>query len=350
MEILSLALLNFRNLAVKKMTFGEDLTVIVGPNGSGKSNILEACGLLAGLRASRIETDLDLVKFGKSEAKVESKVKSQSEEKVLTINFVVIDELYVKKAYFVDGIKKRLSDFVANFSIIIFSPPDLDLVSDSPQLRRHHLDSFLSSLDRNYHRSVSAYGKIVSRRNRILQRIAEGSAKPMELDFWDGRLLAHAKFITQKREEFFEFLNFIESALPGGQKGELKWLLNQSQITQEKLLKNRERDIAAGMTLSGPQRDDFRFVYKGRDLAYFGSRGEQRMATLALKLAELEYVQVKIGERPILALDDIFSELDWEHREAVLSVVGKQQTIITAAEGESVPKQLLKGAQIVHLS
>ena len=287
MAILNLALLNFRNLAAKKMTFGEDLTVIVGPNGSGKSNILEACGLLAGLRASRIETDLDLVKFGKSEAKVESKVKSQSEEKVLTINFVVIDELYVKKAYFVDGIKKRLSDFVANFSIIIFSPPDLDLVSDSPQLRRHHLDSFLSSLDRNYHRSVSAYGKIVSRRNRILQRIAEGSAKPMELDFWDGRLLAHAKFITQKREEFFEFLNFIESALPGGQKGELKWLLNQSQITQEKLLKNRERDIAAGMTLSGPQRDDFRFIYKGRDLAYFGSRGEQRMATLALKLAEL---------------------------------------------------------------
>src|SRR3989344_2386572 len=252
MAILSLALLNFRNFAAKKMTFGEDLTVIVGPNGSGKSNILEACGLLAGLRASRIETDLDLVKFGKSEAKVESQVStsssqifdseitkirgtrlrgasaSQGEKKILTINLVVVDELHIKKAYFVDGIKKRLSDFVANFSIIIFSPPDLDLVSDSPQLRRHHLDSFLSSLDRNYHRSVSAYGKIVSRRNRILQRIAEGQSKPMELDFWDGRLLAHAKFISQKREEFFEFLNFIESALPGGQKGELKWLLNQS--------------------------------------------------------------------------------------------------------------------------
>src|SRR3990167_6794973 len=158
MEILSLALLNFRNLSVKKMTFGEDLTVIVGPNGSGKSNILEACGLLAGQRASRIETDLDLVKFGKSEAKVESRVLRQSEEKMLTINFVVVDELYVKKAYFVDGIKKRLSDFVANFLIIIFSPPDLELVSDSRQLRRHHRDSFLSSLDRNYPRSISAYG------------------------------------------------------------------------------------------------------------------------------------------------------------------------------------------------
>ena len=139
-----------------------------------------------------------------------------------------------------------------------------------------------------------------------------------------------------------------------------KWNLKQSLITEEKLFKNRERDIAAGVTLSGPHRDDFRFIFKGRrpgeasgpegrDLAYFGSRGEQRMAVLALKLSELEYLKVQRGARPILALDDIFSELDWEHRETVLSVIGNQQTIITAAEKDSVPKKLLKKAKIIEL-
>jgi DNA replication and repair protein RecF len=190
---------------------------------------------------------------------------------------------------------------------------------------------------------------ILTRRNKVLARILEGKSRPTELDFWDSRLLEHGKYIVKKREEFFEFLNFLESVLPGGKKEELSWQLRQSVINPEKLLKNRERDVAAGMTLSGPHRDDFRFIYKNKDLLYFGSRGEQRMAVLALKLAELEYCHVKRGSRPILALDDIFSELDWEHREAVIAAVGKQQTIITAAEADSVPKQLLKRARIIEL-
>lgn len=131
--------------------------------------------------------------------------------------------------------------------------------------------------------------------------------------------------------------------------GGLRFELKQSLISEEKLLKNRERDVAAGMTLSGPHRDDFRFIFKGKDLAYFGSRGEQRMAVLALKLSELEYLRVQKGARPILALDDIFSELDWEHRDTVLSVIGNQQTIITAAEKESVPKEIFKKAKVVEL-
>jgi len=129
----------------------------------------------------------------------------------------------------------------------------------------------------------------------------------------------------------------------------LGWELRQSVVSQEKLLKNRERDIAAGVTLSGPHRDDFKFLAAGRDLSFFGSRGESRMAVLALKLAELEYVRAKNLTMPILALDDIFSELDWQHRKVVIEAVGKQQTIITAAEAESVPKQLFKRAKVIEL-
>lgn len=345
MEILKLQLVNFRSFAKKNFTFDPKLSVITGPNGSGKSNILEAISLLSGMRSDRVETDLDLIRFRQSEAKVEGRVKSL-EINNLTINFQVIDEIYLKKAYFISSFHRRLLDFSDFLSIVIFEPSDLDLVSHSPSLRRHHLDEFLSSIDKEYRRNINAYHKIIVRRNKILERIAEGKAKAGELSFWDNRLVEHGQYISKKREEFFEFLN-----LPIEDKyfAELSWQLKQSLIDLEKLLKNRERDIVAGMTLSGPQRDDFRFLFEGRDLEYFGSRGEHRMAVLALKIAELEYYTVKKGQRPILGLDDIFSELDWEHREAVLEVCDKQQTIITAAEADSVPKRIFKKAKVVEL-
>jgi len=354
MEILNLHLVNFRNFLTKRIEFSPKLAVIIGPNGSGKSNILEAIGLLSAIKSTRVQTDYDLVKFGKTEAKIEGKI-AGFEPKTLTINFQVIDELYVKKAYFIDSVKKRLIDLGERLSLVVFGPQDLDLVTGSPAVRRHHLDMQLSSVDRFYWRALSAYNKVIVRRNRVLQRISEGFSKPPELDFWDERLLAHAKFISQKRQEFFEFLNFVEptfaqtSSQTAKWLGDLSWVLKPSLVNEEKLSRNRERDIAAGMTLSGPHRDDFQFVYRSRNLEFFGSRGEQRMAVLALKLAELEFYSVKRQTRPILALDDIFSELDWEHREAVLSVIDKQQTIITAAERESVPKELFKKAKLVEL-
>ena len=260
-----------------------------------------------------------------------------------------------KLSYFVDSIKKRLVDFIDYFSVVIFTPLDLELVVGSPSLRRHHLDVLISSLDRDYWRAISSYNKIVVRRNRVLLRIQERQAKPHELDFWDMRLLEHGEIVSKKREEFFEFLNFVEPTMSKVSRetqkwlSELKWVLKQSLLSEEKLLRNRERDIAAGITLSGPHRDDFQFMFGGKNLEYFGSRGQQRMAVLALKLAELEYFAIKRGVRPVLALDDIFSELDWEHREAVLAVVSKQQTIITAAERESLPKEIFKAAKVEEL-
>src|SRR3989344_8893984 len=369
MEILDLTLTNFRNFTSRKFVFDKSLTVIIGANGAGKSNILEAVSVVCGQRPVHIESDLDLVKFGKSEAKIGSRVEGSGFSKELIINFQVIDERVIRKSYLIDGLKKRYANFLELLSIVVFHPEDLDLVAGSPSLKRHTLDLLLSVSDRDYWRIISAYNKVITRRNKILNRIAEGKSKPMELNFWDQRILEHGKYIAKKREEFFEFLNastgsaqvlsesasssFSEPGLegiykPGSARASLDgfgWELKQSLISEEKLIKNRDRDIAAGVTLSGPHRDDFRFVFKGRDLAFFGSRGEQRMAVLALKLSELEYLRMQRGRRPILALDDIFSELDWEHRETVLSVIGNQQTIITAAEKDSVPKKLLKKAK-----
>src|SRR3989344_2981463 len=211
MEILELLLFNFRNFASQKIIFDENLTVIIGPNGSGKRNILEAVSLLSAVRPVHIEGDIDLVRFGKSEARVAGLVKNAEEKSSLTINFQIIDELHIKKSFLIDEFRKRFIDLGNYLSIVIFHPQDLDLVGGAPTLRRHHLDSFLSSLDRDYWRNISAYNKIVVRRNKVLQRIFEGKAKPLELGFWDERILEHGAYVSKKRQEFFEFLNFVES-------------------------------------------------------------------------------------------------------------------------------------------
>ena len=349
MELLSLRLFNFRNFTQKKINLDKKLTVIIGPNGSGKTNILESALLLSGIRSHKVETDLDLVKFGKYEAKIEGEVFDLGIKSKLTMNMVIDDSGFVRKTYFVNSIKKRFIDFAAYFSVVVFEPVDLELVAGTPAFRRHHLDSLLCQVDSDYWRNINAYQKIITRRNKLLVRILEGKSKKAELDFWDMRLLEHGAIVSKKRREFFEFLNFLQKARKFGEIDGFFWELKQSELEREKLLKNRERDIAAGMTLSGPHRDDFRFIYKGHELAFFGSRGEQRMAVLSLKLAELEFVSLKIKSRPILALDDIFSELDWDRRKAVLSTVSKQQTIVTAAEVDSVPKQLLKKARVIEL-
>lgn len=343
MIIKNLSLLNFRNFSSKSIVFDPKLTVIIGQNGSGKSNVLEAVGLLSAARLRRVETDFDMIRFGQSEAKVSGKT-GDGDKVELTINFQVVDERNLKKAYFVDGLKKRWIDFTDHLAVVEFAPSDLELISGSPSERRHHLDSILSGLDRDYWRAITNYNKVVVRRNKVLQRIQDGKSKKGELTFWDERLLEHAKYLTRARAEFFEFVNFVNSG-----RGGYSWELKQSIVTAEKLEINKDRDIAAGVTLSGPHRDDFTFIFRKKNLEFFGSRGEQRMAVLALKLAELEYFASKKGSRPVLALDDIFSELDWEHRDAVLGIIDKQQTIITAAEEESVPKELFKRAKIVKL-
>src|SRR4030043_1957984 len=133
--------------------------------------------------------------------------------------------------------KKRLVDFFPYLSVVIFEPEDLDLVSGSPSLRRHYIDILLSSLDRDYWRNISYYNKIIIRRNKVLQRVAEGNSKQSELDFWDARLLDHATVISKKRDEAFEFLNFIEKGNSFGNLGGLSWQLKKSEVSADKLLK-----------------------------------------------------------------------------------------------------------------
>jgi DNA replication and repair protein RecF len=251
-----------------------------------------------------------------------------------------------RKKLLVNGVPKRLVDFAGNFKMVLFGPWDLDLVTESPSLRRRFLDTVLSQVDREYRRSILSYEKGLRQRNRLLFRIREEGASRSQLLFWNQLLIKTGDYVLTKRGEFIEFVNARPSL--NDQKFSLEY--DRSVISEGRLEQYKEEEVAAATTLVGPHRDDFAFQISGRgeprrsrSLDSFGSRGEQRMAVLWLKIAELDYIEdvlkrsdpgpgSDLVRRPTLLLDDIFSELDHEHRKVVMELAKKQQTIITTAD------------------
>ncbi len=339
MQIDSLKLTNFRSWRRLKLEFDPGLTVIAGPNASGKTNIAEAVAMLATGQAFRAERDQEIIAFNTHHVSVEGVV--ETEGKKIDLRVTLLDRGMKRLA--LENIGKRLIDFAGNLQVVVFWPADLELVIDSPSLRRRFMDQALSLIDRSYRRTLLEYGKVLTARNRILDRLREGTAREGELDFWDNKLVDLGGYITHNREILFLYLNGLDKNL-----GPISWTYRPSIIGSEKLEKMRQRDIDAGLTLSGPQRDDFIFLWDGRDLSLFGSRGEQRIAVLALKLGELEFLADRKGERPVLILDDIFSELDDAHRQHVLGVIGLQQTILTTTDIGSIPAEALKKVKIIR--
>lgn len=339
MKITKLTLQNFRNFAKKQFEFDEQTTVIVGPNASGKTNILEAVYLLATGKSFHAGYEEEMIKEGEEIGRVESRVTSNEStsllEAVLTRGSLNGTKVSRKKLS-VNGVSKRLYNFVGNLRAVLFGPWDLGLVTQSPSTRRRFLDFVLSQVDSEYRRSLLSYEKGLRQRNKVLERIKEGEATRSQLLFWDKLIIKNGNYITQKRQEFIDFANSTES--PGEESFALEY--DKSTISEGRLAQYAKEEVEACATLVGPHRDNIQFKVKnqisniknGRNLATYGSRGEQRMGVLWLKLAELEFIKEATGTRAVLLLDDIFSELDHRHHEIVMGVVGKQQTIITTAD------------------
>jgi DNA replication and repair protein RecF len=190
----------------------------------------------------------------------------------------------------------------------------------------------LSQVDREYRRNLGSYERGITQRNKLLELISEGRAARTQLAFWDQLLIKAGSYLTQKRAAFIDFVNAHDDTSM-----DYAIVYDKSVISGTRLLHYAREEAAAMATLVGPHRDDFNIVTGDTkdprvSLSAYGSRGEQRLAVLWLKLAELAFVEHALGERPILLLDDIFSELDDAHRKLVFDLIGKQQTIITSAD------------------
>ena len=332
-------LTNFRNFSDKSLNFGDKITVVVGPNGSGKTNILETLFLLSTGKSFKAKLESESINYNENLARVTGEIGETKLEAVLTKDVVG----WPKKRLLINGVPKRSIDFAGNFKTVLFGPWDMDLVTESPSVRRKFLDIVLSQTDREYRRSVLSYEKGLRQRNKLLWQIRESGVPRSQLLFWNQLLIKNGDYISNKREEFINFANSTPSL--NDHKIELKY--DRSAISETRLEQYKNEEIASATTLVGPHRDDFIFFQNERELAAYGSRGQQRMGVLWIKMAELNYIQEKSGERPTLLLDDIFSELDHEHRDLVLKIADTQQTIITTADPHFV--QNLKTVEKIEL-
>jgi DNA replication and repair protein RecF len=366
MIIEKIQLSNFRNIKNEVFEFSPKTTVIVGANASGKTNILEALFLLSTGKSFKAKLQEEMISYSSEIARVkgitsikstksikgygEQKTKNPSTktylpstklEVVLTRGEITIGkdpkkvERAPRKKMLVNGVGRRLFNFAGNFKVVLFAPEHLDIVTESPSVRRNFLDTVLSQTDREYRRAILSYEKGLRQRNRLLFRIREEGLSRSQLLFWNRLLIKNGDYVSEKRADFIDFVN--ESPDFEGQDFSLEY--NKSAISEGRLEQYAREEVAAATTLVGPHRDDFvvrlRKNKKPRELARFGSRGEQRMGTLWLKLAELAFVEQRVGEKPTLLLDDIFSELDHEHRKIVMSMV-KGQQIHSTNSGQAI--------------
>lgn len=340
---------SFRNLEDNEIKFQNNSTVLVGDNAQGKTNILEAIYFSAIGRPIKTDTDEEVIKFGETSVNVEGEVLGKNDEEVKLTTIISKTETGLRKKLLVNDISRRVLDYAGNLVVVFFRPEDIELITGSPSIRREYIDATIGQIDRDYRKSLSSYQKGVTQKNKLLKLIREGLARTDELDFWNDQQLKLGKELQEKRKVFFEKINSFEKKF-----GEFEYVYLQNLISNARLEELKEKEILAAVSLVGPHRDDFQFFEKGqnaqvKDLAKYGSRGEQRTAVLDLKITELSFFEEVLKARPILLLDDIFSELDEGHRRHVLDLSKYQQTIIASVEYDDYLKKALRTSQILRI-
>ncbi len=380
MIIKHLSLTNFRNYASLELELPPRVVIVRGDNAQGKSNLLEAIYLLSTSRSPHTTTDRELIHWGEKGqdiwgARLVTEVKRARDEVRLEIALQQETQLLpsprgsgARKRIRINGVARRASDLVGQVKVVMFSPQDIDVVSGAPSLRRRYLDITNSQLDRAYLRSLQHLQKVLLQRNRLLRLIQDGRARPQELHFWDGEMVEHGCRIMAQRHQLVarlsEMARDIHHGLTQGTENlEIRYLPNLGEAFtpdrpeavagafHEALEREQRREIAAGMTLVGPHRDDVRFEVNGADMGRYGSRGQQRSLVLALRLAEANLIRDRSGEAPVLLLDDFLSELDRERRRHLLEAIAHyEQVIITATDLEPFEPSFLSPATKLEVS
>ncbi len=300
----------------------------------------------------------------------------------------------MRKLVRVNGAPRRAMDLIGQVTVVVFTPRDLDLVEGEPSQRRRFLDLTLCQVRPAYCRALSQYQKVLTQRSALLRRIRDGDESPHALAYWDEQLarlaapimLERAAFLGQAeiaaarvyaalaRDELLDATPPAASAAdvpapdaPAPPLPELRLAYRPSykgtlaagepDVVADMLLRLQElrrREIAQGVNALGPHRDDLAFLLQTPagpvDLATYGSRGQQRSAALALKLAELEYIEMETGDQPILLLDDVMSELDAQRRaDLLLAVRELEQVLLTTTDVSTLPGDALARAQIYEV-
>lgn len=342
MYLKSLNLHNFRRFKTLDLTFHEPISLLIEKNGQGKTTVLEAIYLLARAKSFRAKKVEEMILFERDLSRIKTSLTNAEEvELELILTKGIVQNKKTQKIHFlVNTVKKRKKDFLNHFNCVAFRPEDMRLIEGSPARRRDFIDDILSVCDQFYQDAYKTYYQALLRRNRLLHEIKQGKLKTSVLTYYNFALLKNGQILQEKRAQFFGEFATVDFPIAF----QIEYL--PSLINEERMKKYQEKELAAGYSLIGPHKDDFLVKIKLKngqfyDLAAYGSRGQQRLAVLWLKIVEIVYLERKNQDKPILLLDDIFSELDDDSKIKVLELMNRYQTIVTSTE-ERTEKFLTK--------
>ncbi|HUN23634.1 MAG TPA: DNA replication/repair protein RecF [Anaerolineales bacterium] len=372
-----LSLTNFRNYRRLEVSLPTGALILVGRNAQGKTSILEAIHYLTSA-SSLHGTDRQLLNWlaVRTDAnpfmKIVAEVVTAHEIRKVDVRLETSDggfgkERPLRKTVLINGVRKQVGELSRVVNAVLFLPQDMALVEGAPALRRRYLDALISQVDPDYAPTLLEYGKVLTQRNALLKQFGEsGRSDESQLQFWDVQLCQHGAILINKRARALEELELYASRLHRDLTGGLDYLhlayqpnfdpvvqaseqlqfgltvpiqrarLAEAQMMtsmQARLLELRAEELARGVTVIGPHRDELRFIASGVDIGLYGSRGQGRSAVLALKLAELQWIHARTDEYPILLLDEVLAELDSQRRRDLLERTGVvQQSLMTTTD------------------
>lgn len=370
MHVTNLNLRNWRNYNELNLELQPGTTLFYGPNAAGKTSLLEALYFLATTKSPRTSADRELIGWDAPAdlglapfARLATTVlrRTAGREERITIELLVQRRQdaannplpTTQKTIRVNRAPRRALDLVGQLRVVLFTPVDIDLLTGPPAGRRRWLDVMLSQLDGHYVRALAEYQKAVLQRNALLRSWREGRRpRPDEvrrqLQFWDRTLATNGAKILAERKKAIRDLGELGAPIHRdiagvGQQLRLSYAATVDapddvpaleEAFTDALQRMLREELDRGQTLIGPHRDDVVCRLEDIDIGVYGSRGQQRSLTLALKLAEAELMRRRTGDAPVLLLDDILSELDAARRAHLLQFIDRpdQQTLITAAD------------------
>lgn len=363
MRVAHLTLEDFRNYERADVPLAAGVTAYLGPNGAGKTNLLEALHLLARGDSPRARDDTDLVRWGAVVCRMGVDLeRAEDRRRVETLVFAAVEgERRRPRRYLVDGVGRRPDEAIGELKVVAFFPEDTELLADAPSARRRYLDAMIAQVDRAHRRDVREFARVVEQRNALLRAFRdEGSAAEDEMAFWDTELCRLAAAISRRRMRavgelrpafhravtLFAGSDALEVAYASAVAGD--GADERSAGYARLIAEKRDRERWQATTLVGPHREDLAVTGARRSLPTFASRGEQRSAVLALKLAEAAWLREQGGDQPVFLLDDVLSELDLPHREALVRAIPTgAQVLLTATARTALPEALAAQAAIV---
>lgn len=354
MKVIAVKFENYRNLKNDIIQPCEGVNIIYGDNAQGKTNLLEAIWLFCGGHSFRNAKDSEIIRWEENFARLEMRFFGQEREQTAKLVFNGN-----KKQLEINGVqKKSAAALIEKFCAVVFSPEHLNLIKRGPSQRRKFIDSAICREKLQNAVILSKFNRVLVQRNSLLKDIYRRPSLEDTLSVWDEPLILNGAMLIKKRMDYVEMLsqrakNYHDGISKNSEKLEIKYISSIdaemsdsvdeiAEKFRKKLSDNRKDDIRTGVTNSGPHRDDIEILINGRNARAFGSQGQQRSAVLSLKLAEASVLKERMGEEPVILLDDVLSELDSKRQDFLLNELKGCQVFITCCE-KSNKEQLREG-------